>query len=193
MAAGPAPSALLRQRTSAAEVTRRSAARKTDSAAQAVLESIDFQSEAQYRADAAWEQQMQERLRQDSLARQSYEDSTAAQQYQDALAQQQFDNDVTSQKLAIAQGEWALKRSQAQQEAAAASARAAGRASGGSSAKSTDRSGGASSAGSLGSSGGGTAGSGSSGIDYQQFARQMRTRGYTIDEIKAMFDAMRGV
>ena len=143
--------------------------------------------------DAAWEQQMQERLRQDSLARQSYEDSTAAQQYQDALAQQQFDNDVTSQKLAIAQGEWALKRSQAQQEAAAASARAAGRASGGSSAKSTDRSGGASSAGSLGSSGGGTAGSGSSGIDYQQFARQMRTRGYTIDEIKAMFDAMRGV
>ena len=97
---------------------------------------------------------------------------------------------MTSQKLAIAQGEWALKRSQAQQEAAAASARAAGRASGGSSAKSTDRSGGASSA---GSSGGSAAGSGSSGIDYQQFARQMRTRGYTIDEIKAMFDAMRGV
>ena len=153
-------------------------------------DSRDFEAD---RADAAWEQQMQERLRQDSLARQSYEDSTAAQQYQDALAQQQFDNDVTSQKLAIAQGEWALKRSQAQQEAAAASARAAGRASGGSSAKSTDRSGGASSAGSLGSSGGGTAGSGSSGIDYQQFARQMRTRGYTIDEIKAMFDAMRGV
>ena len=153
-------------------------------------DSRDFEAD---RADAAWEQQMQERLRQDSLARQSYEDSTAAQQYQDALAQQQFDNDVTSQKLAIAQGEWALKRSQAQQEAAAASARASGRASGGSSAKSTDRSGGASSAGSLGSSGGGTAGSGSSGIDYQQFARQMRTRGYTIDEIKAMFDAMRGV
>ena len=32
-----------------------------------------------------------------------------------------------------------------------------------------------------------------SGIDYQQFARKMRSRGYTIDEIKAMFDAMRGV
>ena len=37
-----------------------------------------------------------------------------------------------------------------------------------------------------------SAASGSSGIDYQQFARKMRSRGYTIDEIKAMFDAMRG-
>ena len=42
-------------------------------------DSRDFEAA---RADAAWEQQMQERLRQDSLARQSYEDSTAAQQYE---------------------------------------------------------------------------------------------------------------
>ena len=30
-----------------------------------------------------------------------------------------------------------------------------------------------------------------SGIDYQQFARKMRSRGYTIDEIKEMFDLLR--
>ena len=148
-------------------------------------DSRDFEAA---RADAAWEQQMQERLRQDSLARQSYEDSTAAQQYQ------RFDNEVTSQKLAIAQGEWALKRSQAQQEAAAASARAASRSAGGSTARSTGGSGSSSRTGSSAASAARTdsAASGSSGIDYQQFARKMRSRGYTIDEIKAMFDAMRG-
>ena len=96
---------------------------------------------------------------------------------------------MTSQKLAIAQGEWALKRSQAQQEAAAASARAASRtASGGSSSGSSGSSASRSTAASAGSA----AASAGSGIDYQEFARNMRNRGYTIDEIKAMFDAMRG-
>ena len=41
-------------------------------------------------------------------------------------------------------------------------------------------------------SAGSAAASAGSGIDYQEFARNMRNRGYTIDEIKAMFDAMRG-
>ncbi len=143
-------------------------------------DSRDYEAQ---RADTAWSQQMQQLLRQDSLAQQLYQDATAARQYQDALAQQQFDNDVTSQKLAIAQGEWDLKRTQAQQEAAAASARAASRASGGSAAVT------ASTASAAGSSAA-AAGTGSS-LDYTSFAREMRARGYTINEIKEMFDVMR--
>ncbi len=81
----------------------------------------DYEAE---RADAAWSQQMQELLRQDSLNQQAYDNTTAAQEYQDALAQQAFDNDVTSQKLAIAQAEWALKQAQAQAKATSASTRA---------------------------------------------------------------------
>ena len=141
------------------------------------------------RADTAWDQQMQEQLRQDSLDQQQYEYQVAAQQYQDALEQQRFDNQVTSQKLAIAQGEWDLKRTQAQQEAAAASAKAAARsASSGSSSKSSGSSSSSKSTGSTGSSG--TAAS-SSGMDYLTFARNMRSLGYSIDEIKDMFDSMR--
>ena len=148
-------------------------------------DSRDYEAD---RADAAWNQQMQEQLRQDDLAQQQYEDQLAAQQYQDALEQQRFDNQVTSQKLAIAQGEWDLKRTQAQQEAAAASAKAAARSSSsGSSTKSSGSSG--KSSGSSSSSG--TAASGSSGMDYLTFARNMRSMGYSIDEIKDMFDAMR--
>lgn len=75
------------------------------------------------REDAAWDQQMSELLRQDSLTQQAYKNETAQREYQDALAQQQFDNDVTSQKLAIAQGEWALKQAQAAQKASEAAAR----------------------------------------------------------------------
>ena len=41
-------------------------------------DSRDYEAD---RADAAWNQQMQEQLRQDSLAQQSYEDQTAAQKY----------------------------------------------------------------------------------------------------------------
>lgn len=75
-------------------------------------------------AETAWDQQMQEALRQDSLTQQAYKNQTAQQEYQDALAQQKFDNDVTSQKLAIAQGEWALKQADAARQAAEAAARA---------------------------------------------------------------------
>ena len=137
-------------------------------------------------ADAAWERQMQEQLRQDGLAQQAYESQSAERQYQDALAQQRFDNDITSQKLALAQEEWAFKRSQAQQEAAAASMRAASRSSG---TKGT---------GSRSQSAGKSSGSQStvlptagSDMDYTDFARTMRERGYTISEIKEMFDVMR--
>ena len=75
------------------------------------------------REDAAWDQQMEALLRQDSLTQQAYENETAQREYQDALAQQKFDNDVTSQKLAIAQGEWALKQAQAAEKASEAAAR----------------------------------------------------------------------
>lgn len=77
------------------------------------------------RADAAWSQQLQEKQYQDSLTQQQYKNTTAERQYQDALAQQKFDNDITSQKLAIAKSELALKQSQAAQKAASASAAAA--------------------------------------------------------------------
>lgn len=86
-------------------------------------DSRDYEAQ---RADTAWEQQMQELLRQDDLTQQQYENETAQKQYQDALAQQQFDNNVTSQKLAIAQGEWALKQAAAAQQAASASTSSSG-------------------------------------------------------------------
>ena len=69
------------------------------------------------RADAAWDQQMQETQRQDSLAQQKYKNEQAERQYQDTLRQQEFNNNVTSEKLNIAKGEWALKQSKAAQSA----------------------------------------------------------------------------
>ena len=54
------------------------------------------------RADAAWDQQMQETQRQDSLAQQKYKNEQAERQYQDTLRQQEFNNNVTSEKLNIA-------------------------------------------------------------------------------------------
>ena len=77
------------------------------------------------RADAAWDQQMQETQRQDSLAQQKYKNEQAERQYQDTLRQQEFNNNVTSEKLNIAKGEWALKQSKAAQQAQKASAAAA--------------------------------------------------------------------
>lgn len=74
------------------------------------------------RADAAWNQQMQEQQRQDNLTQQQYKNEQAERQYQDSLAQQQFNNDVTTEKLNIAKGEWALKQAKAAQSAAKASA-----------------------------------------------------------------------
>ena len=72
------------------------------------------------RADTAWNQQMQEKQRQDSLTQQRYENEASERAYQDALKQQAFNNNVTSQKLNIAKGEWALKQANAQQKAAQA-------------------------------------------------------------------------
>ena len=76
------------------------------------------------RADAAWDQQMQETQRQDSLAQQKYKNEQAERQYQDTLRQQEFNNNVTSEKLNIAKGEWALKQSKAAQSAQQAAANA---------------------------------------------------------------------
>lgn len=45
--------------------------------------------------------------------------------YQDALKQQAFNNNVTTQKLNIAKGEWALKQANARQKAAQAASKAA--------------------------------------------------------------------
>lgn len=99
------------------------------------------------RADAAWDQQMQETQRQDSLAQQKYKNEQAERQYQDTLRQQEFNNNATSEKLNIAKGEWALKQSKAAQSAQQAAANAG--------AKSAGSSGGSGS-GSVLSSGGGT-------------------------------------
>ena len=86
------------------------------------------------RADTAWNQQMQELQRQDSLTQQQYKNELAERQYQDALRQQAFENDVTSQKLGLAKSEWAAKQSKAaqaaQKAAANASAKNAGRSEG---------------------------------------------------------------
>ena len=88
------------------------------------------------RADTAWNQQMQEKQRQDSLTQQRYENEASERAYQDALKQQAFNNSVTSEKLNIAKGEWALKQSNAQAKAsraagnAAAKSRGSGKASG---------------------------------------------------------------
>ena len=76
------------------------------------------------RADTAWNQQMQELQRQDSLTQQQYKNELAERQYQDALRQQAFENDVTSQKLGLAKSEWAAKQSKAAQAAQKAAANA---------------------------------------------------------------------
>ena len=76
------------------------------------------------RADTAWNQQMQELQRQDSLTQQQYKNELAERQYQDALRQQAFENDVTSQKLNLAKSEWAAKQTKAAQAAQKAAANA---------------------------------------------------------------------
>ena len=76
------------------------------------------------RADTAWNQQMQQLQRQDSLNQQQYKNEQAQRQYQDALRQQAFENDVTSQKLDLAKAEWAAKQTKAAQAAQKAAANA---------------------------------------------------------------------
>ena len=77
------------------------------------------------RADTQWSQQMQEKQRQDALTQQQYDNTASERAYQDALKQQAFNNRVTSEKLNIAKGEWALKQSNAQAKASRAAGRAA--------------------------------------------------------------------
>ena len=78
--------------------------------------------------DTAWEQQMKELQRQDSLTQQQYKNELAEREYQDTLRQQQFSNDLASEKLDIAKGEWALKQSKAAQSARQASTNASAKA-----------------------------------------------------------------
>ena len=131
------------------------------------------------RADAAWDQQMQETQRQDSLAQQKYKNEQAERQYQDTLRQQEFNNNVTSEKLNIAKGEWALKQSKSAQSAQQAAANAG--------AKSAGSSGGSGS-GSL-SSGGGTIVPYSAARLYRQgrsdtaIRSELLKEGYSNDEV----------
>ena len=77
------------------------------------------------RADTQWNQQMQEKQRQDTLEQQKYDNAASERAYQDKLRQQEFNNNVTSEKLNIAKGEWALKQANAQKKASQAASRAA--------------------------------------------------------------------
>ena len=132
------------------------------------------------RADAAWDQQMQETQRQDSLAQQKYKNEQAERQYQDTLRQQEFNNNATSEKLNIAKGEWALKQSKAAQSAQQAAANAG--------AKSAGSSGGSGS-GSVLSSGGGTIVPYSAARLYRQgrsdtaIRSELLKEGYSNDEV----------
>ena len=132
------------------------------------------------RADAAWDQQMQETQRQDSLAQQKYKNEQAERQYQDTLRQQEFNNNVTSEKLNIAKGEWALKQSKAAQRAQQAAANAG--------AKSAGSSGGSGS-GSVLSSGGSTIVPYSAARLYRQgrsdtaIRSELLKEGYSNDEV----------
>ena len=89
------------------------------------------------RADTKWDQQMQEKQRQDKLDQQRYDNESSERAYQDALRQQAFNNDLATQKLNLAKSEWALKQEAARQKAS----RAAGGASSGASGSSTGLSG----------------------------------------------------
>lgn len=77
------------------------------------------------RADTQWNRQMQEKQREDQLNQQRYENESSERAYQDALRQQAFNNNVTTEKLNIAKGEWALKQSDAKQKASRAAGTAA--------------------------------------------------------------------
>ena len=101
-------------------------------------------------------------------------------QYQDTLRQQEFNNNVTSEKLNIAKGEWALKQSKAAQRAQQAAANAG--------AKSAGSSGGSGS-GSVLSSGGSTIVPYSAARLYRQgrsdtaIRSELLKEGYSNDEI----------
>ena len=77
------------------------------------------------RADTAWKQKMQERLRQDELAQQQYKNEQAQQEYQDKLRQQQVSNALAAERLDLSRSQWAAKQEKASRTAEKASADAA--------------------------------------------------------------------
>lgn len=93
--------------------------------------------------------------------------------YQDALKQQAFNNNVTTQKLNIAKGEWALKQANAQQKAAQAASKAAAAGTRSGSGKATGSSGSAS--GGSRSASGGSRSAVSAGVPYT--AALLRSQG----------------
>ena len=111
---------------------------------------------------------------------QKYKNEQAERQYQDTLRQQEFNNNVTSEKLNIAKGEWALKQSKAAQSAQQAAANAG--------AKSAGSSGGSGS-GSVLSSGGSTIVPYSAARLYRQgrsdtaIRSELLKEGYSNDEV----------
>lgn len=90
--------------------------------------------------------------------------------YQDALKQQAFNNNVTSQKLNIAKGEWALKQANARQKAAQAAGKAAAAGT-----KSGSSGSGGKATGSSGSASGGSRSTVSAGVPYT--AALLRSQG----------------
>ena len=119
------------------------------------------------RADTLWNQQMQEKQRQDSLDQQKYDNAASERAYQDKLRQQEFNNNVTSEKLNIAKGEWALKQSNAQQKASQAAGKTAASASGSRSSKTGTASGSSS----------GTAGQSTGSVTVPYSAAVLRSQG----------------
>ena len=147
------------------------------------------------RADTAWNQQMQEKQRQDSLTQQRYENEASERAYQDALKQQAFNNSVTSEKLNIAKGEWALKQSNARAKASRAAGNAAAKSSG--SGKASGRA-----AGTTGGTAGTNALKGSSVVPFTaallrsrgksdtSIANALQKEGYTTSEIAKILQQM---
>ena len=147
------------------------------------------------RADIAWNQQMQEKQRQDSLTQQRYENEASERAYQDALKQQAFNNSVTSEKLNIAKGEWALKQSNAQAKASRAAGNAAAKSSGSGKAS-------GSAAGTTGGTAGTNALKGSSVVPFTaallrsrgksdtSIANALQKEGYTTSEIAKILQQM---
>ena len=147
------------------------------------------------RADTAWNQQMQEKQRQDSLTQQRYENEASERAYQDALKQQAFNNSVTSEKLNIAKGEWALKQSNAQAKASRAAGNAAAKSSGSGKAS-------GSAAGTTGGTAGTNALKGSSVVPFTaallrsrgksdtSIANALQKEGYTTSEIAKILQQM---
>ena len=147
------------------------------------------------RADTAWNQQMQEKQRQDSLTQQRYENEASERAYQDALKQQAFNNSVTSEKLNIAKGEWALKQSNAQAKASRAAGNAAAKSRGGGKAS-------GSAAGTTGGTAGTNALKGSSVVPFTaallrsrgksdtSIANALQKEGYTTSEIAKILQQM---